>query len=152
MEYNYSMLNSNTYGNTHMISNNLNKKYISIFTNILIIFFILGSSIFCIYLYINNSYLYITTLTNFNNLISITIPTEINYIHDIMIQQNKTIVLIENILIKYLDNMNYIINEDTINNITNTIKNLNKITSQMNITLIQADLNNIATDLNKIIH
>lgn len=83
-------------------------------------------------------------LSSFSELISITIPNEIDFYHSLFAQHNKTIVSIE-------QNALQIMNSQTLKNLNDTIYQLNILSKQINMTQIQYDLNQIVNILQRLI-
>jgi len=107
-----------------------------IFTLIILIFVLFTSALVYFTLIF-----FIPCINNFNHLTSERIPNEIDFIHQFLTQQNKTINDIESKMI--------IMNEIKINHI---IQNLEIITTNLNVTQLQNNIQNIVNDLNKVIH
>lgn len=101
----------------------------------LLILSLVGSIVYLIIIF--NPIIY-----SFHQLISSKIPLEIDYYHQIIDYQNKSISFIEQ---KIDDSI-------SIQDIKDIIYSIKKITSQTNITQIQDNLNDIANILNQIIH
>lgn len=80
-------------------------------------------------------------IDNFNHLVHITIPSELQFYHDIIVQHNRSLSMFET----------QIVNNDTLIHTKDIIMNLEQLTTKINITSIQNNLNQIANTLNKIL-
>jgi len=117
-----------------------------IFTLLLLLFIII-IVIFVYYLII----ILPPVIMNFNNLISNTIPNELEYYHSLLKEHNQTLVQVEKNVLSYINISNIVINNKTLHKSNHIIDNINGITSTLNITQIQRDLDNIVNILNRII-
>lgn len=116
--------------------------------------------IFCILLALLFSILFIfiyyliivglPVIQNFNYLISVTIPSEIAFYHQLLVYHNQTISRVEQEVVKYLEVSRIVANKKTLDTLDRVISNTNVITSKLNITQIQSDLTSIVNTLNKI--
>jgi uncharacterized membrane protein len=82
---------------------------------------------------------------NFNQLVSATIPSELQNLSKTIAQHNHTISLIEN-------KINVVLSTENIYLFKQIIQNIDRISLETNITQIQNNIQSIVNELSKIIH
>ena len=114
-----------------------------------LILLILCSLLFCIVYYL---LIFLPPIIyNFNTLVAITIPNELQYYHSMIQSHNGTVTTIEKSILNYLSLSEIIVNKNTLNSVNRIIFNMEGITSTLNVTQIQSDLGSIVNILNRVI-
>lgn len=92
----------------------------------------------------------IPVISNFNQLISVTIPNELDFYHQIVLEHNQTIYRLEMKIERYIDVAEIVVNPKVLSQVVAVISNMDKITNTINVTKIENNLDEIQNDLNAI--
>jgi hypothetical protein len=92
----------------------------------------------------------IPVIENFNLLISMKIPNELEFYHQIVLEHNQTIYRLESKIERYIDVAEIVVNPKVLTQVVAVISNIEKITNTINVTKIENNLDEIQNDLNTI--